>query len=130
MLLPQRDPHPTLSWQDAGLLTGCVIISNDDPTLSWQDAGLLTGCVITSNDEDASTTCTDKEEGPNIKILEEPTKNAIKNQAILGIRLVQQGLRMQEQGLEMVEVAVKGSAIEDLPNILHQMMCAVSPCIN
>ena len=29
---------------------------------------------------------------------------------------------MQEQGLEMVEVAVKGSAIEDLPNILCQMM--------
>ncbi len=63
-----RDPHPTLSWQDAGLLMGCVVISDD---------------------EDASMTCTDKEEeGPDIEILEEPTKNAIKNQAISGIRLV------------------------------------------
>ncbi len=108
-LLPQRDPHPTLSWQDAGLPTGCVIISNDEDT----------------------SMCMDKEEeGPDIKILEEPTKHAIKNQVISGIRLVRQGLRMQEQGLEMVEVAVKGSAIEDLPNILRKMMCTVSTCIN
>ena len=68
MLFPQRDLHPTLSWQDAGLLTGCVMISDD---------------------EDASTPPSDKEEeGPDMEILEEPMKNAIKNQAISSIRLV------------------------------------------
>ncbi len=101
--LPQRDQHPTLSWQDAGLLTGCVIISDD---------------------KDASMEATEKDEDevPDIEILEEPTKNAIKNQAISRIRLIQQGLRIQEQGLEIV----KGSAIEELPNILCQMMRMVS----
>ncbi len=60
------------------------------------------------------------------QILEEPMMKAIRNQAVSGIRLIRQGLQMQEQGLEMVEVAVKGSAVEDLPNIIRQMMRAVS----
>ncbi len=36
----------------------------------------------------------DEAEAPDMDILEEPTKNAIKNQAISRIRLIRQGLRI------------------------------------
>ena len=105
--LVQRDLHPTLSWQDAGMLAGCMVLSDDESTEGGAE----------KDDDEAED---------DVQILEEPTMKAIRNQVVSGIRLIRQGLRMQEQGLEMVEVAVKGSAIEDLPNIMQQMMHVVS----
>ena len=74
--------------------------------------------VLSDNESTEGGGEKDDDAQDDVQILEEPTMKAIRNQVVSGIRLIRQGLQMQEQGLEMVEVAVKGSAVEDLPNII------------
>ena len=87
------------------------------PNISWTETALVTGTL--SVEEEVHDT-------PDIEIIEEPTRDAVKQQAVSAIWLLKNAAAMQHQAFQMLENSLKATTMADLPHLIRDMTRGVS----
>ncbi len=87
------------------------------PDISWTETALVTGTL--GVEEEVCDT-------PDIEIIEEPTRDAVKQQAVSAIRLLKNAAAAQHQAFQMLENSLKATTMADLPRLIRDMTRGVS----